>query len=204
MVLWRYLEVLITLQDLSVNNIARNINRSSLFFIYYNKKLKRGIINAMNCLFSEEGRIVLGILVLAAGWALGIWAIAIKTSHSQRLRVSVGIVYAIGVPLMIIMRTAIWEDDRYSVPEVANTSFLCAEKVHVAVEMGVGVPALFTLWIWLVQDSYSGEWRCPVIWTMVLLAALASILWPFWIRVPKVSLSAGLGIGLPCLEATIF
>lgn len=79
-----------------------------------------------------------------------------------------------------------------------------AEKVHVAVEMGVGVPALFTLWIWLVQDSYSGEWRYPVIWTMVLLAALASILWPFWIRVPKVSLSAGLGIGLPCLEATIF
>lgn len=216
------------LQQLSVNNTARNISRSSMLFVYYSKKVGRGILATLLFPLSDEGIITSGILLLIVGWAVGIWAIATKTPLSYDSRVSVGVGFAVGVPAMIILWVHIWHEDIYAYPEVFNTSVIMLalllvgigvstwpvfryaplpyeEKVRVAVGMDVGVPCLFTLWVILVQREVA---RRPLLVTLGLLAALVPTLWAIIAKTGldqsvKVSLSIGLGIGLPCLIALV-
>ena len=77
------------------------------------------------------------------------------------------------------------------------------DRVYIVVGLGVGVPCLFTLWISFLW-AHDGSLRAPILVTMLLLAALAPSLWAIITRSGldlsvKVSLSVGLGVGLPCL-----
>ena len=81
------------------------------------------------------------------------------------------------------------------------------DRVYIAVGLGVGVPCLFTLWIYLLLVSDDTP-REAILVTIVLLGALAPSLWAIVTKSSldlsvKVSLSVGLGVGLPCLVPII-
>lgn len=173
---------------------------------------------------TEEGLVTLIILIALVGWALGIWAIATKTSLAYGSRVAIGVGFAVGLPFMIIIWISISTDGYSSLdsPRFALILlaflFVCigvgiwallryapipySEKVSIAVGMGVGIPCLYTLWVWLVSEYIDvGK---PIIVTAILLGALAPTLWAILTKSSldqdvKVSLSVGLGVGLPCL-----
>lgn len=217
------------LQVLDVNSAARNINRSSLFFMYYCKQLRSGIIAALRFFFSKHGLSTCGVLVLITGWAVGIWAIATKIVLPYGSRVSIGVGFAVGVPAMIILWAGIWEEE-YAIREVLKPGLIIlalllvvigvsiwaifryaplsyGEKVNIAVGMGVGVPLLFTLWVAVVQNVIDLFW--PFIVSAILLGALAPGLWAIITKTQldqnvKVSLSVGLAVGLPCVVPIVF
>ena len=81
------------------------------------------------------------------------------------------------------------------------------DRVYMAVGLGVGIPFLFTLWIKFLQEVY-GTPRKAILITIILLGALAPSLWAIITKSGldlsvKVSLSVGLGVGLPCLVPII-
>ena len=212
-------------QALNVNSAARNISLSSLLFIYYTKRVGRGIRTTFQYCLSQDGLSRLLVLIIIVGWALGIWAIATKTPLAHGLRVAAGVGFAVGWPFMAFMWLTVYfgEDD----PKLPRRAlmllaflFVCigvgiwalfkfapihsGQKVTIAVGMGVGIPCLYTLWWFVVLFEMLDEFVSPIVVNTILLGALAPSLWAILTKSSlsqdaKVSLSVGLGIGLPCL-----
>ena len=77
------------------------------------------------------------------------------------------------------------------------------DRVYIFVGLGVGVPCLFALWILFFQNV-DFTVRDMILVNSLLLGALAPSLWAIITKSGldlsvKVSLSVGLGVGLPCL-----
>ncbi|KAL8825399.1 MAG: hypothetical protein Q9191_004446 [Dirinaria sp. TL-2023a] len=212
------------LQALNVNSAARNISLSSLFFIYYSKRVLKGTRAMFRFFVSEDGLASLIVLIFIVGWALGIWAIATKPALNYGSRVAAAAGFAVGLPFMAFMWIGISMDDDN--PRVAKPAFsllailfVCigvgiwallryadlphGQKVSIAVGMGVGIPCLYTLWVTMILWELLDGLVKPIVANAVVLGALAPSLWLILTKSSldqddKVSLSVGLGIGIPC------
>ena len=83
------------------------------------------------------------------------------------------------------------------------------DRIYIVVGLGVGVPCLFTIWIASLQNLAYGSRHDLILANCLLLGALAPSLWAIITKSGldlgvKVSLSVGLGVGLPCLVPIIF
>ena len=102
------------LQAVNVDTTAVKIDRSRLYFVYYCKKTGRAIKKIIFIFVSKEGLRVSGLLILIAGWPLGIWAIATKSSLPYGPRVSAGVGFAVGFPAMFIIWVNILESGKFA------------------------------------------------------------------------------------------
>ena len=213
------------LQTISINHTARNISRGSLLFTYYTKEIGRSLIAAITFLFSTQGLVTSGSIVLTTATIVGIWAIATKAALSRGDRISIGVGFAVGLLAFIIIWAVILDNGWYNIKKIVF-SLAClatcvgvsiwailryaplsySEKISISVGIGVGLPCLLLLWAIIIEDV--DEWTIVYGSHTILLSVLAPVLWAIITKTQldqstRVSLSVGLGIGLPCLLAII-
>ena len=211
------------LQTISINHTARKISQGSLLFTYYTKGVGRSLIAAIKFLFSTQGLVISGSILLSTATIVGIWATAKKTALSLGDRISIGIGFVVGLLAFIFIWAAILDKGWYNIKKIVF-SLAClaacvgvsiwailsyaplsySEKISISVGMGVGLPCLLLLWAIIIKDV--DEWKIVYGSHTVLLAVLAPVLWAIITKTQldqstKVSLSVGIGVGFPCLLA---
>ena len=220
-----------SVQRLHINQNARRISRSAHSLESYSKDFWLHLAQMFKILVSYLvfcckqlwlliSMPVLIIIAAMAGWAVVIWAIAVKTPLPSDLGVVVAVGVALGVPFLACLWALIlFNDSEERLRRPALFTFPCLlvglgigiwavlahsalsydEKVRVVVGMGVGGPCVFLLWI-LTLRHYANS--APLL-TVLFLIVHIPILWAVAKRSPwdkniRVSVCLGLGFGLPC------
>ena len=220
------------LPALIVNDTARSINRFSLLFGYYGRKVLSHRKLLASILLSRR----MIVFVSTIAWAVGIWAIREKCPLPDRAQRDAAVAFGIGLPSMSLMWFTISRGNgSYNItdsgavvcenraPKLAYIllAFVLAgvgvgmwavwsyaplpdpARISIMMGLGVGVPILFTLWMLLILDDERGSLHRPLLWSAALIVILVPSLWGVIKRssydlTDSVSISVGLGIGLPC------
>lgn len=194
------------LPALIVNDTARNINRFSLLFGYYSRKIIRHRKLLVTILLSRRMIVLLSTVV----WAIGIWAIWEKCPLPDRSQRDAAIGFGIGLPSMSLMWFTISRGNgSYNITD--SGAIVCEDrapklayillafvltgagvsmwavwsyaplpdtaKISIMMGLGVGVPILFTLWMLLILDNERGKLHRPIFWSVVLTMILVPSLW---------------------------
>ena len=203
------------LQDLSKDGVARQINRFSLFFVYYTKQ-------SLFWLLTPTALALLLWLVFIAVWSIGIWAIVKKSGLADKEMIYVAVGFSLGLPYIALFLYAVLTYPRWRNLISASLVVICIsigvgiwalmsyapllheEKVALAVGMAVGLPCLGLTWLAVYLDPsfrIKVDVKLLLAQLLVLTAILSGIVaGTHLIRATKISLCLALGLGVPSLS----